>query len=282
MNVRGTEAFVLVSVIVGLLILSVITTIISLFIVIKLRLAPGSESITFSKDGNIIFNGESDLDRVHLYKNVLKGMFPKHITQLVSSASMTSLCKCVDVQTISGDVLMEAGDSYLSVNANGIEIGSPDGFQVTSTSGKKIFPPDFSSLSLPATLSSLTLPGGARNVHKVRSPVDQDLNIEARERIRVKGNEGVTIDSKEIKFQSNGMFLASINGSIVMDGAQGVAFKLEATDNYPRREDESPVMALQYKLCICGKSGPLFKLHLKNAHNTCADVRFPESINPCV
>lgn len=71
------------------------------------------------------------------------------------------------MSSISGDVLMEAGDSYLSVNGNGIEIGSPDGFHVVSAAtGAKIFPPDFSTLSLPATLSTLTLPGGARNVHK--------------------------------------------------------------------------------------------------------------------
>lgn len=57
---------------------------------------------------------------------------------------------------------------------------------------------------------------------------------------------------------------------------------MEPTENYPRREDEAPTYALQYKLCVCGKSGRVFKLHMKNAANTCADVRFPESINPCI
>lgn len=73
MNVRGTEALVLVSVVIGLLVLSLLTTITSLFIIAKLRLVPGAESITFDKDSNIVFHGETDLDRVHLYKNVIRG-----------------------------------------------------------------------------------------------------------------------------------------------------------------------------------------------------------------
>lgn len=47
------------------------------------------------------------------------------------------------------------------------------------------------------------------------------MNIEAREKIRVKGNEGVRIESKEVKLQSDGMFFTSVNGSVVLDGAQG-------------------------------------------------------------
>lgn len=125
------------------------------------------------------------------------------------------------------------------------------------------------------------MPGGAKNVHKIRSPIDQDLTISAKERIRIKGNEGIKLDGKEIHFTSNGMFLTSVNGSVVLEGKRGVSFNLNPLDNYPRKEDEERTTALHYKLCICAKSGRVFKLHMKNAHNTCADVRFPESINPC-
>lgn len=188
----------------------------------------------------------------------------------------------LDVSQISGDILLEAGDSYLALNSKGIEIGAPDGFQVISPkSGAKIFPPDFGRLSLPGTLTSLTVPGGAKNVHKIRSPIDQDLRIVAKERIKVKGNEGIKMNGKELTFQANGLFLAAINGSLILDARGGVVLKLDTMDNYPRREGEERSTALQYKLCICAKSGRVFKLHMKSVHNTCGDVRFPESINPC-
>lgn len=66
----------LVSVVVGLLFLSLVTTAVSLFLIVKLRLAPGSESITFNGHGDIIFNGQTDLDRVHLHNNMLRGDQP--------------------------------------------------------------------------------------------------------------------------------------------------------------------------------------------------------------
>ncbi|KAI1305918.1 Beta-sarcoglycan [Halotydeus destructor] len=259
-NVKGTEAFVLVSLVVGLFVLSLLTTVISLFIVIKLRLVPGSETITFSKDGNVVFNGETNLNKIHLYQNKIKG-----------------------VSQLTGNIRLEAGNSYLNVNSKGIEIGSDEGFQVISPkTGKKIFPPDFNSLSLPSTLSSLSLPGGAQNVHKIRSPIDEDLNIASKDRVRIKGNEGVTIDGKQISLSSNGMFLSSVNGSVVLDAARGVVFKFDPNDIYPKKMDSSVSGSLQYKLCICSKSGRVFKLQMKTAQSSCADVRFPESINPCV
>lgn len=73
----------MVSVIVGLLFLSLMTTITSIFIIVKLRLIPGSESLTFTEDNSIVFNGETDFDRIHLYKNVIRGLFEHSFVPIV-------------------------------------------------------------------------------------------------------------------------------------------------------------------------------------------------------
>jgi hypothetical protein len=261
MGMRGTEALLFLSLIALVLVVSMLTTIASLVIIVKLRLFPNMELMTFTRDSHVLFHGDTDLDRVHLYNNQIRG-----------------------VGSISGEISLEAGDSYLSISSKGIEVSSPEGFQIKSKkSGKTIFPPDFGAIALPS-IASLSVPGGAKNVHKVRSPIDQDLGIYARERIKIRGNEGVDIDSKEITFTSVGLYMSSVNASIVLEGAHGVTLNMDSLELPPKGRDDAEAKTgpLQYKLCICGKSGRVFRLQLKHGANHCGDVRFPESINPCI
>lgn len=218
--------------------------------------------IAFSDDGHVIFNHEANLNRVHLYKNVMAG-----------------------VSKIKGDISLEAGsESYLHLNSEGLEIGSPEGFKVYSQkTDKLLFPPDFSKLPLPS-ISSISIEGGIRNVHKIRSPTDSDLTISSARSISISGNEGVQIDSKSINLASSSISLSSINGSIVFEGEQGITINPTRMIISPGSIDEGEEtnsMSLQYKLCVCGKTGRLFRIKIKSPDHTCADVRFPESSNPC-
>ena len=257
-NIHGTEAFILVSLLTGLLVVSVLTTGTSIFLMIKLNLFPGSAVISFDKTGQVIFNQPVDIERIHLTHNTISG-----------------------VESISGDVSFETPTSHLSVNDQSIEISSPNGFQIVSPdTGDKIFPVNLSSLALPSSLSSLSVPGGIKNVKRIRSPIDSDLDIKATS-VKIRGNQGLQTEGRTVSLSAgSNIVISSLNGSIILDAHEGIYLQGLKRGVTPSPSSEETV--LQYKLCICGKSGRLFKLHLKTPDTTCADVRFPESANPCV
>lgn len=101
-NVSGTEAFIVVSLVIGLFLVSLVTTITCLFIIFKLQLFPGSELITFDSQNNVIFRTNIDLNKVHLNQNVIRGKFWYLVCQLykwsdlnsVQSRSGNNLRKC--------------------------------------------------------------------------------------------------------------------------------------------------------------------------------------------
>jgi len=253
------EAFILVSLVIGLVLVSVITSLASFYLIFKLNLFPGKEMISFDSNGRVIFNQNVDLNRIHLTNNGIK-----------------------EVETITGNVVLQTSSSRLSVNDEGIEISAPNGFQVVSPeTGRKIFPPDFSSLSLPSSLSSLSISGGVTGVKKIRSPVDQDLEIRGSS-IKMRGNQGVDIRGKTISIRGEQISLSSLNGSVIFDAADGIYLRGLPAYSVEADKPESFPVTVQYKVCVCGKSGRLFKLHMKTAETTCADVRFPESRNPCI
>lgn len=237
--------------------MSLVTTITCLFIVFKLQLFPGSELITFDSQNNVIFRSNVDLNNVHLNQNVIHG-----------------------VETISGNVQLQVGSSKLSVNSDGVQISSEDGFKIKSpTTGQNIFPPDFSSLVIPSSLSSLTIENGAKNVKKIRSPVDQDLVIESGKGVNLRGNQGVKVDSRMVTFSASEIHVASQNSSVTFDAAHGQLYWINGEKSVSRVSKDG--YELHYKLCICSKSGRVFKLQMKSSETNCADVRFPESVNPC-
>lgn len=255
-NVSGTEAFIVMSLVMGLFLVSLVTTVTCLFIIFKLQLFPGSELITFDSQNNVLFRTNTDLNNIHLSENIIRG-----------------------IEKISGKVQFQAGSSRLSVNSEGIKISADEGFRVTTpTTGQTIFPPDFSSLVVPSSLSSLTIENGAKNVKKIRSSIDQDLVLESGKSVNLRGNQGVKIDSKAITFSSPEIHVISLNSSITFEAAHGQIYWTGGQGAMPKISKDSQ---LQYKLCICSKSGRVFKLQMKTPETSCADVRFPESINPC-
>ncbi|RWS18127.1 sarcoglycan-like protein [Leptotrombidium deliense] len=104
-GIRGFEAILFVSVVGIVFVISLLTTIASLTIIYKLRLFPSMESVTFTENDEVLFHGDAQLNRIHLRKNRING-----------------------VKSITGDVSFRTGNSYLNVNSEGIEIGSPTGF----------------------------------------------------------------------------------------------------------------------------------------------------------
>jgi len=257
-QMKGLEAVGFVSFVVLILVISILTTITNLIIIYKLKLFPDMELMTFINE-NVLFHGDVDLDKVLLSKSQING-----------------------ISTISGDLILESGTSAININDNGIQIQSDNGFEVrTRDSDKLIFPIDFGSLSIPS-LPSLSLPGGAKDVNKIRSPTDKDLNIESHHKIKIRGNEGIDLESKRIEVNASSIFLSSIKGIIVLDSKEGIHINMKTFNGIVDNNNDGPEKKLQNKLCVCGKTGRIFQIQLRHASHGCADVRFPESANPCV
>lgn len=172
------------------------------------------------------------------------------------------------------------GSSLLSIDDDGIQIKSDRGFYVRSKeTGKQIFPIDFNRLTMPS-ISSLSLPGGAKDVNKIRSPTNQDLKIHSSGKIKIRGNEGIEMEGKRIEFDASSIFLSSINQSIIFDAADGVYINMKTFKSISNGVNDG-TSKLENKLCVCASNGRIFQIELRHHNHGCADVRFPESANPC-
>lgn len=242
---------------------SIITSIANLVIVYKLRLFTYPRPIEFVSLDTVAFNGDVHVDSLLLAKNEIQ-----------------------DISRITGNISLQVGDSMITISGNGIVIKAKDGLKVRSRrTGKLIFPVDFNQIPLPK-LSSLSVPAGIKDIHKIRSPIDDDLTIRSDKGVKITGNEGVKIDSKSILLDGKQQIkLSSMNGSIIFEGERGITLnvhRLPMSNSMPNDNNEFKDVELQHKLCICGRNGRLFRLKLTSPEQTCNDVRFPESINPCI
>lgn len=239
-------------------------------IIYKLRLIPGFSYFHFSED-LVIFHKDAYIDKIQLAKN-----------------------KISRLSTITGNIEVKSGTgrdaSNLRLNQNGIQISAQRGLEVRCPkSGKRLFPFNFSSLPL-QTIKTLSVPSGVRDVEMIRSPVNEDLNVSAKDRIRIRANRGVDIEGKQINLEADSIFLASLNSSITIEGEQGVFIDMKTFKNQiafletSTHQNASPSdqRLPQFKLCVCGRNGRLFRIPVKDQTSSCADARFPQSENPCV
>lgn len=278
-NRRETVAFVLL--LITSLIISMATTLTLSTIIYKLRLIPGFAFMDFASDGSVVFHKDAYIDRVQMGKG---GRLSR-------------------LSTITGNVEVRAGEeSTLRLDETGVRISARKGFQVACPStGQRLFPVDFSSALPLQTIKRLSVPAGVRDVKLIRSPVDEDLLVRAKDRIRIRGNRGVAFESKTIRMRAGSIFLASLNGSISLDGQEGVfldmkafAGRIQAPSSSSSSADsssssssgnpsvDSSLKVAQFQLCVCAKNGRLFRVPVKDASSSCADARFPQSENPCL
>lgn len=292
-NRRETTAFVFILIV--SLIISIATTLTLTTIIYKLRLIPGFAFVDFAADGNVVFHKDAYIDRLQLARG--------RVSRL---------------STITGNVELRVGpegdqdqdhynDASLRLDESGIRVAARRGFEVRCpATGRRLFPPDLASVPL-TTIKRLSVPGGVRDVKLIRSPVDEDLLVRAKERIRIRGNRGVAFEGKHINMRAGSIFLASLNGSITLDGREGVfldmksfAGRIAAPSSSSSSNSSSSLSASgvsgnpsadssgssslkvpQFQLCVCAKNGRLFRVPVKDQTSSCADARFPQSENPC-
>ncbi|KPM10974.1 sarcoglycan-like protein [Sarcoptes scabiei] len=252
--------FGLTAITIFLLIVSISTTITLLIIIYRLRLIPGFEYFTITDDGDIVFHRDTYIDRIQLQQNQID-----------------------DVESITGNVALESGSSSLRINRDGIELRSRSGLEVRCPkTGKILFPFDISSIPLDS-IKTLSVPNGIGDVKMIRSPIDKDLVISSTKKLNFRGNKGIHLEGKKIRLEANKIYLSSKNSNIILDGKKGVYLNMERFKNKIITEKQPfDASKLQYKLCVCGKNGRLFKMAVKDQSSSCSDARFPESDNPCI
>ena len=100
--------------------------------------------------------------------------------------------------------------------------------------------------------------------------------------MKIRGNEGIDLESKRIEMEASSLFLSSINSSIILDAKEGIYLNMKTLGKIVDNKESFGDQRLQNKLCVCGKTGRIFQIQLNHPSHGCADVRFPESINPCI
>ena len=81
---------------------------------------------------------------------------------------------------------------------------------------------------------------------------------------------------------ASSIFLSSINSSIIFEAKEGIYLNMKTFKNIIESKESVAEHKLQHKICVCGKTGRIFQIQLKHPNHGCADVRFPESVNPCI
>lgn len=184
-----------------------------------------------------------------------------------------------------GNLNLETPAAHLKLNSDRIELYAKDDLSIKSKK-EKLFPPDFNKIKF-VPVSQLTVSNGLQNVHKIRSPTDQNLEIKVNQLLTLKGNNGLNLDGKQIDLKSDQIAINSLNSTINFDSSNGeIYFQFDnnrQANNGGKKSDPQELDPdnYQHKLCVCANNGLVFKLMIKDQLTKCSDVRFPVSTNPC-
>lgn len=186
-------------------------------------------------------------------------------------------------ESINGQLSFETPNSHFKFNSTQIEFYAKDQLEFRYLNKDALlFPPDFNKVILKP--SHLTVKNGIQNVNKIRSPIDQNLEISVNNQMNIRGNNGLRLDGKFINLKSDLITINSLNSTINFESSNGDIYFLfnkntrssKSSDIQDESDDNMPS-----KLCICGNTGLIFKLEMKDKFAKCSDVRFPVSSNPC-
>nr|CAG4650543.1 EOG090X0F7H [Sida crystallina] len=139
------------------------------------------------------------------------------------------------------------------------------------------------------------LPKGVQSLHikkasasRIVSRLEGSLTLQSDSHMRVRGNEGVTIQGRELIFSADqDLLLRSINGSVTLDGTSSIVFDTDRLTVVPTTSHDESSSAnrpvAQYKLCICMPQGTLFRIPILQGTDTihCDSIDVSGDENPC-
>ncbi|XP_028968064.1 beta-sarcoglycan [Galendromus occidentalis] len=256
--IEGRAALLVYILVITLLILSIVNFCFTLLIFGVLRVGPsGMSGLEFLPDENLMWF----LQRTD-------------IQSIVAHRSKISSFKGQDLNIVgeNSDVVLNAG-AELRVGPRATRVSRVEEMRVVSPkTGKTVFSTDFKNFKIPKGVPNLSV--SEAHVKKIRSPFNESLLITSEKQVYLKGNAGVHIKSKNISVRAaQDIHLKSVHGKVVLDAKQ-IIFNIADMQS---PEPGPP----QYRLCVCGSNGRVFRVAVREQGYTCNHVRFPISENPC-
>ncbi|KAJ8972730.1 hypothetical protein NQ314_000051 [Rhamnusium bicolor] len=227
----------------------------------------GMESIELIPEGTIKLFGNVDLD--HIYKR--DGKLEGYDDEPVEIASEDSSIE-VKLYSRIGQAVTK-----LKIDKNETVFKAINSFDVKNENDESIFTiidPVFTSLKSGKNLKSKRI-----QTNKIRSPSDENLKIEG-DKLHLKGAEGTKIEGREIVWSADQDIYLSSNGSIVLNGTEGVFIDVKRIPI--AKLNSNNYIKGQFKVCVCIPGGKLFRIPVDNPNDRvyCHHVNMQQ--NPCI
>ncbi|CAH0560120.1 unnamed protein product [Brassicogethes aeneus] len=269
---RGRKTFAF-WILVGLLFtLAIGNLILTITILSVLKLGHGMQNFEIIDQENISnFYGDIDLD--HLYNR--EGTFRGFSGDTVDISSMDSSVIFSLLSNPTGGfptTLKIFKNLTVLKGVNTFVIKTPDGTSIFTTTE-----PTFESLGTAKSFTTKQL-----ETSQIKSAIDEDLNIESKSFINLKGTEGTKIESREIVWSADqDIYLKTVNGCIILSGEDGVYIDMNRIPVAQLRNNT--IKTGQYKVCVCMPEGKLFRIPIVSTHETvfCDDVDIGTTGSPC-
>ncbi|XP_034267221.1 beta-sarcoglycan isoform X3 [Pantherophis guttatus] len=259
-GLRGRKGNLAICVLVLLFILAVVNLIITVIIWAVIRIGPnGCDSMEFHDSGLLRFKQDSDMGIIHpLYKSTVGGRRNEDLVIVGENQP----------------IVFQQGETKLSVEKNKTSITSDIGMEfVDPRTQNTLFSTDYNTheFNLPSGVKILNVQKAS--TERITSNATSDLNIKVDGRAIVRGNEGVFIMGKTIKFSMGRNLELKADNSIILNGS--VMISVSRLPNSSHKEQFNNGDWERYKLCMCS-DGTLFRIPVKSRNMGCQT-----SINPC-
>ncbi|XP_050085062.1 uncharacterized protein LOC126570951 [Anopheles aquasalis] len=237
-----------------------------------LRIYRGMENIELIEDAETIkFYGNIDFDRVYKMDGQLESFYdePLEVTG--------------DDGAVSINLVNRNGHSHnkIQLSKNGSFLKGINHFDVKDpATGKQVFATSHPHYNMPQ--GAMVLHAHLINSGRIAAPINDTLKLQTRNRITLKGTEGIRMEAKEMLWSADqNIFLKSDNGSTMLIGGNGVWVNV---NNLPVVKGEHGVRSgsNQYKLCVCYPQGRIFRLAVPRTHTARVNcAHFGGNENPC-
>ncbi|XP_046981278.1 beta-sarcoglycan [Schistocerca americana] len=275
-GLRGRKTYAFWTLVILLFFLAMGNLLLTFVILGVLRLGQGMESLELvPEQGLITFYGTTDLDRVYKPDGKLEG-FDEWPVEIAGDNNSVSLRIDGKDATKMSELKMSLDNATVN-NVKSFDVHDP-------VSGKPIFSTGFPNFGLPHGVDKLQIK--IAQTRRITSSVNNSLYLQSRTFIRLKGNEGTRMEGREIVWSADqDIFLKSVNGSVTLDGHEGISINMKDIPSVNHDRDSSVQLITQYKLCVCWPGGKLYRVPVtlgENARIACHNVDFSPLMNPCI
>ncbi|XP_067134188.1 beta-sarcoglycan [Centruroides vittatus] len=274
-GLRGRKGMLFYALVILLFIIALANLAVTVLLLSVLRIGYGMESMEFIRPGLLLrFLHHADMGRVLSSSGIIGGFAEKDLPIIGDSQPVILHATSKGFTYSDGK---NTGPS-MEVGPDWTLISDVEEFRVRSPStGQTIFSTKYQDFKLPAGIPNLYVKEA--HVSRITSGTNQSLEVSSPYQVMLKGNEGLTVEGKEIIWVAGqDLHFKSVNQSIILDGRLGVMIPVDKIPLAAEPQDNSPRW---YKVCVCVPSGRIFRVPVRDHGYGCHDVRFPESINPC-